>query len=180
MNMNQTKPKNNTNVLNDDEYGQTVDRIGRHIQITTAILGTAYKEKIKAHLQSIASSDVMVITNPTALYNKTKVLATEAGLVKFYKQLEFLLLSTRTNGYPDFYVRLCNNLVAGLVNNQTSDYGINTNGGILDLAKQLYKKSFLEYFFPPSDEKALRVFLINHPHVVLQLLIAQFYQHASV
>lgn len=172
-------PKNNSNVLSDAEYAATVDSLNHLIPVTSFTMGKVYEQKITAHLQSIASSDALVLTNPTALYNNTKQLNTEAALVKFYKQLQFLLLSTRTNGYPDFYVRLCNNLVAGLVNNQKSDYGISTNGGILDLAKQLYQKSFLEYFFKPSDEKVLRVFLMNHPHLVLQLLISQFYQHAS-
>lgn len=172
-------PKNNTNVLSDVEYASTVDSFNRLISVTCSTMGKAYEQKITTHLQSIASSDALVLTNPTALYNNTKQINTEAALVKFYKQLEFLLLSTRTNGYPDFYVRLCNNLVAGLVNNQPSDYGISTNGGILDLAKQLYRKSFLEYFIKPTDQKVLRVFLMNHPHLVLQLLLSQFYQHAS-
>lgn len=172
-------PKNNSNVLSDAEYAATVDSLNHLIPVTNFTMGKLYEQKITAHLQSIASSDTLVLTNPTALYNNTKQLNSEAALVKFYKQLQFLLLSTRTNGYPDFYVRLCNNLVAGLVNNRKSDYGISTNGGILDLAKKLYQKSFLEHFFKPSDEKVLRVFLMNHPHLVLQLLISQFYQHAS-
>lgn len=172
-------PKNNDNVLTDEQYVAAVESLNRLVPIAVFTLGKVYEQKITRHLQSIASSDALALTNPTALYNNTKQIASEAGLVKFYKQLEFLLLSTRTNGLPDFYVRLCNNLVAGLVNNHPSDYGIYTTGGILDLAKQLYRKTFLEYFIKPTDQKVLRAFLMNHPHLVLQLLLSQFYQHAS-
>lgn len=173
-------PKNNDNVLTDAEYIATVDSLNKLIPVTVFTMGKVYEQKITTHLQSIASSDSLVLTNPTLMYNTSKQLNTEVAIVKFYKQLQFLLLSTRTNGYPDFYVRLCNNLVAGLVNNKSSDYAISTNGGITDLARSLYKKSFLEYFIEPTDHKILRSFLIDHPHLVLQLLLSQFYQHASI
>lgn len=174
--MNQLK---NTQVLTDNEFGETVNRLGSLIPVTVGIMGKAYEQKITKHITSIASYDVMSATHPAAIYNLSKSIGEEAALVKFYKQIQYLLLSSKTNGYPDFYVRLCNNLVCGLANNQITDYNFNSKGDILDLATSLYKKSFFEYFFKPSKEKVLRSFLLNHPHLVVQLLIMQFYQYPS-
>lgn len=172
-------PKNNTQVLTDSEFEETVNRVRSLIPVTAGIMGKAYEQKITKHLTSIASYDVLVATDPTTIYNLSKSISEEAALIKFYKQIQYHLFSSKTNGYPDFYVRLCNNMVAGLVNNEISDYNFNTNGGILDLANSLYKKSFLEYFIRPTKEKVLRSFLLDHPHLVVQLLIMQFYQHPA-
>lgn len=172
-------PKKNRQVLTDAEFGETVNRLGSLVPVTIGIHGRLSQEKINKHLQSIASYDVMVITSPANIYNWVSDIRKEASAIKFYKQLEYHLLSSRTLGYPDFYVRLCNNVVNGLVNNQITDYNFNTDGGILDLASSLYRKDFIDYFFKPTPEKILRSFFLDHPHVVIQLLLMQFYQYPS-
>ncbi len=173
-------PRKNNLVLTDAEFGETVNRLGALIPVTMRIMGKLHEQKITDHISSIASSDVLSITHPSTCYNWAAYNRDDAGTVKFYKQLQYHLLSTRTNGYPDFYVRLCNNVVNGLVNNKISDYNFNTDGGILDLATALYRKDLLDYFTRPTKEKMLRSFLLDHPHLVIQLLIMQFYQNASV
>lgn len=173
-------PKNNENVLDDYEFAKSVEILGKLLPISSLLPGRLDKEKIKTHLQLIASSDSLALTNPTFMYNNAKAVSSDAALTKFYKQLEYLFFTTRTNSQSDFYVRLCNNLVAGLAKQTQTDYSVSINGGILDLAKQLYKKSFLEYFIKPTDQKVLRVFLMDHPNIVLQLLISQYFQHEQL
>lgn len=154
--------------------------LGRLLPVSSLLPSRLDKEKIKSHLQLIASSDCLALTNPTFLYDTARAISSQAALTRFYKQLEYLFFTTRTNSQPDFYVRLCNNLVAGLSKQTQTDYSISINGGILDLADQLYKKNFIEYIFPPKKEKVLRVFLMNHPNIVLQLMLSQYFQHEQL
>lgn len=171
--------KNNDNVLTDVEYANSIDILSKIVKVCVFNTNKNHAEKLNTHLQLIASADSLILTDPGFLYGNTKSISSDAVLVKFYKQLEHLFFSTRTNGYPDFYVRLCNNLAAGFSKQSNTGYSIVTKGGILDLANQLYKKSFLEHFVKPTPQKVLRVFLMNHSHLVLQLLISQFYQHEN-
>ena len=173
-------PKKNNQVLTDKEFGETVNRLADLIPMTVGIMGKAFEQKITKHTSSIASCDAMVITHPANVFNWSVDIRNEPAVIKFYKQLQYHLFSSRTCGYPDFYVRLCNNIVNGLVNNQITDYNFNTDGGILDLATALYRKDFVDYFFKPTKEKVLRSFLLDHPHLVIQLLIMQFYQAPSL
>jgi hypothetical protein len=173
-------PKKNNQVLTDAEFGETVNRLGGLIPVTVGIMGKGFEQKITKHISSIASYDVMTITHPANIFNTSTDIRSDGAVIKFYKQLQYHLLSTRTAGCSDFYIRLCNNIVNGLVNNQITDYNFNTDGGILDLATALYKKDFVDYFFKPTKEKVLRSFLLDHPHLVIQLLIMQFYQNSTV
>jgi hypothetical protein len=174
-----TNPRKNSNVLTDAEFIETINRLGKLIPLAVGIIGQPHQKKITDHLKSIASSDILSLTDPTNSFNWAYNSKSEPSYVKFYKQLEYMLLSCRTCGYEDFYVRLCNNLVKGLVNNTISEYSINPNGGILDLATAIYKKDFVDYLVPPSKEKVLRSFLLDQPNLVIRLLIMQFYHNAS-
>ena len=171
MNTKPTKPENNHLVLTDNEFEETVYRVGEHIRMTSSIMGKEHEKKITAHLEYIASCDVSVLTDPTHIHDNSGAIKQSAALTKFYTQLKYLLLSSRTGGYPDFYVRLCNNLAAGLLSERKRE--------INDLAKTLTaKKRFFTWKIhqPPA---ALRLFFIKHPYLVLQLLIAQFYQRTA-
>lgn len=180
MNTKPTKPENNHLVLTDNEFEETIYRVGEHIRMTSSIMGKEHEKKITAHLEYIASCDVSVLTDPTHIHDNSGAIKQSAALTKFYTQLKYLLLSSRTGGYPDFYVRLCNNLSAGLVSSQDTSYGIdNYKGGILELAQSLTKKKYFFLVRKPAPSVAMRLFFIKHPHLVLQLLIAQFYQRTA-
>lgn len=180
MNQIPMKAKNNDNTLSAVEYERVLTLLG-------TLLNTYYvkqtndkaKEKIDKHLTWIASLNVLTIVDATNLYNKSNEITNDFDLFRFYTQLDFHLFSIGTDVYPDSYVRLCNNIARALPRVNKDPYGISyqtDNGDLYELAKKLYSKDFIDYIRKPSRAKVLRYFLLNHRHVVLQLLIMQFYQ----
>lgn len=180
MNQIPMRAKNNSNTLAAREYEDVLTLLGK-------LLNTYYvkqanvqaKGKIDQHLTWIASLNVLSVVDATTLYNKSTEVANDVDLFRFYTQLDFHLFSIGTDRYPDSYIRLCNNIARALPRANKDVYGINyqkDNGDLYELAKKLYNKDFIDYITKPSREKVLRYFLLNHRHVVLQLLIMQFYQ----
>lgn len=175
-----TTEKNNTNTLPASEYRDVLAELGK-------LLSTYYKDqanavskgKIDNHLTWIASLNVLNVVDATTMYIRAQEVAQDPDLFRFYTQLDFHLFSIGTNHHNDCYARLCNNIARALPKTNRDAYGINyttINGDIYELAKQLYNKDLIDYISSPSREKVLRYFLLNHRHVVLQLLIMQFYQ----
>ena len=173
--MKQMNPKNNQNVLTDAEYAVLLGRLGTAIAVCASSNSTIAKDTVSGHLVYIASLNVISITDPTRQYDIATQIKDNAYLVRFYKQLNFQLFSTTTQGYNDYFVRLCNNVVAGLPFENDDKFSVSVGGSLHVLAKTLYKKDLVDYFIKPSTDKVLRCFLLNHRHLVLQILIMQYY-----
>jgi len=173
--MKQMNPKNNQNVLTDAEYAVLLDRLGVAIAVCASGNSSDVKDTITKHLVYIASLNVISITDPTRQYDISTEIKDNAYLMRFYKQLNFHLFSTTTQGYNDYFVRVCNNVVAGLPFENDDKFSVSVGASLHLLAKTLYKKDLIDYFIKPSTDKMLRCFLLNHRHLVLQILIMQYY-----
>ena len=168
------------NFLTNLEYNQIIDRVGELVtKYYRKETSSVNQYKINTHLTWIASLNITSSVDPTSIYNSADKLANDPLLFQFYTQLNFNLFSIGLNSQKDCYVRLCKSVARALPKTSSDPYGMNYqihNGDLYVLAKQLYKKKLIDYFIKPSREKVLEHFLQNHRHVVLQIIIMQYYQ----
>lgn len=178
--MNQKTQKNEK--LNTDEYRELLTALGNTISTYCEKQPVGVVEKINQHLTWIASLNVLTITDPAQMYATAKQVSADADLFRFYSQVDFQLFSMVSGQTDDTHVKLCKNIADALPVKDEDKFGISYNssvGDLHELAARLYKHKWMDLIVYPSKSKRLHQFLINHRHVVLQIIIMQFYQLKS-
>jgi len=165
--------------LSNQEYVTLLNNVSDKIILVSK--GSGNPENITKHLTYIASMNVVSLLDPTRQSVDTDLLRNSTDLIIFYKQLDFLLFSSCTEGYPDYYDKVLTNLIMGLQNQIQDDFNYTEwTKNFYDLAKSLYKYTWFEHYLKPSQDKVLRYFFRNHRHLVLQLLIMQYYANIQI
>lgn len=175
--MNQTNPKNKK--LNTEEYSELLDSLGKVIATYCHKQPETVLDKINKHLTWIASLNILTITDPSQMYATTKLISSDADLFRFYSQADFQLFSTVSGKNEDTHTKLCKNIADALPSKDEDKFGISYNssvGDLHELAARLYKHKWMDLISYPNKSIRLQQFLINHRHVVLQILIMQFFQ----
>lgn len=174
MTMNQKNEK-----LNTEEYRELLLAVGNVISTYCSKQSKEVHEKIDKHLTWIASLNILSITDPTQLYQTAKQISEDADLFRFYSQVDFQLFSMVSGQTDDTHSKLCKNIADALPSKDTDKFGIGYNfksGDLNELAAGLHKHSWKDYFVGIDKSVVLQQFLMNHRHVVLQIIIMQFYQ----
>jgi len=165
--------------LSNQEYVNLLNSVSDKIILVSR--GSDDEEIITKHLTYIASMNVVSLLDPTRQSVETNVLRNTKELIIFYKQLDFLLFSSCTEGYPDYFDKLLTNLIMGLQNQKQDDFNYTEwTDDFYELAKSLYKETWIDNLIEPSEDKILRYFFRNHRHLVLQLLIMQYYANIQI
>jgi hypothetical protein len=165
--------------LTNDEYITLLNNVSDKLILVSR--GPGDREIITKHLTYIASMNVVSLLDPTRQSVDTDLLRNTKDLIIFYKQLDFLVFSSCTEGYPDYFDRLVTNLIMGLQNQLQDDFNYTEwTDNFYELAKSLYKKTWFEHYLKPSEDRVLRYFFRNHRHLVLQLLIMQYYANIQI
>ncbi len=167
-----------TEKLTTQEYNQLLLGAGDVIATYCSKLPAAIHAKINEHLTWIASQNILTITDPTSIRMVAKLIRSDSDMFRFYSQVDFQLFSM-VSFEKDTRTRLCNNIAYALPSKDDDTYGISYNtsaGDLSELASSLYKSNLMDYFFPVNKQVKLHWFLMNHRHLVLQILIMQYYQ----
>ena len=164
--------------LTTQEYNQLLLGAGDVISTYCSKLPAGTREKINEHLTWIASQNILTITDPTSIRTVAKLIRSDSDLFRFYSQVDFQLFSM-VSFETDTRTRLCNNIAYALPAKDDDTYGISYNtsaGDLSELASSLYKNKWVDYFLPVKIQVKLHWFLMSHRHLVLQILIMQYYQ----
>lgn len=175
--MTQTKTHSDNKTLANHEYRELLTALGETIR-TYHIRSASQKDKdkITEHNTSIASQNILALTDPSNIYMASQEISKSGVLQEYYAQVYFHLFSQGIYSSEDGYDRLCLSIARAIPCQSLGQYGVNYNGDIYEIAKRLYKKKLLDYFLKPSPVEMLKSFLVNHRHLVIQVLIMQFYQ----
>lgn len=168
------------NVLTPQEYNTVLVNLGGLLSQYYSLMDTnmAQRDELNQHLTMLATKSILDITNPDDIYKNSLQILKSPTLLRLYAQVEFQLLSIGTNGYNDSYDRLCRSIANAIPNTKPSRFSIwkdSNNGGIYDLAIEVREHKLKDLLRQTTREDVICDFLLNHRHLVLQILIMQFY-----
>ena len=168
------------NVLTPQEYNTLLVNLGGLLTQYYTLMDTnvTQRDELNRHLTELASKSILDITNPEDIYKNSLQILNSPALLRLYAQIEFQLFSIGINGYNDSYDRLCRSIAKAIPNIRQSRFSIwkdSNNGGIYDLAIEVRKPRLKDLLRQTTREDVICDFLLNHRHLVLQILIMQFY-----
>jgi len=175
--MTRTTTHSDNKTLANHEYRELLTALGETVKAHhNRCANQVERDKINEHNTWIASQNILTLTDPSNIFDASQVIARQPLLQSYYAQVYFHLFSQGIYSSEDGYDRLCASIARAVPCPSMGQYGLNYSGDIYEIARRLYKKKWLDYFIKPSPVEMVKSFLVNHRHLVIQVLIMQFYQ----